>query len=208
MVTSVSEPTSTPLSWSPQVVYTSPAPGEELPLDGTITIRFDQPTDKLSVGSAFHFAQVGSEDDQLEGTFTWPRPDTVMFTPTKVIPIDVKSAALNRQSSYQVQLSSQALGENKLPLRESLSLDVRPVGHLAVAQVIPVNNSKVGADTAVTVIFIRAVVPLTPTDQQANRDPACNLHKISRIGVNSAFSFIFPASAKSHVRGLRCCAEC
>lgn len=155
--TPTSEPTPTSLPWSPQVIYTDPAQGEELPVDGAVTIRFDQPMDRQSVESAFLFAQMGSDNNRLEGSFSWPRPDTVMFTP----------ASLDRQHTYRVQLGAQALGENKLPLREPLNLDVRPVGFLAVQQVIPVNNSVAKTDTAVTVIFNRAVVPLTPTDQQA-----------------------------------------
>ncbi|HUM68824.1 MAG TPA: Ig-like domain-containing protein, partial [Chloroflexota bacterium] len=155
--TATPEPTPTPLPWPPQVVYANPASGQELPLDGTVTIRFDQPMDRDSVESAFVFAPANDEESHLKGVFIWPRPDTVAFTPND----------LNQQQLYRVRLDSQALGINKLPLRESFSLNVRTVGPLAVQQVIPTNNSLVAVDTAVTVIFNRAVVPLIPTDQQA-----------------------------------------
>ena len=41
------------ITWPPQVIYSSPAPGEEVTLNGAITIRFDQPMDQASVESAF-----------------------------------------------------------------------------------------------------------------------------------------------------------
>ncbi|MCO5204085.1 MAG: hypothetical protein M9928_03575, partial [Anaerolineae bacterium] len=34
--------------WPPQLVYSSPLPGEQVTLDGAITLRFDQPMDRTS----------------------------------------------------------------------------------------------------------------------------------------------------------------
>ena len=41
------------IDWAPQVLYSSPAPGEEVLLDGAITIRFDQPMNQQAVEAAF-----------------------------------------------------------------------------------------------------------------------------------------------------------
>ncbi len=48
------------IDWPPQVVYSSPAPGEESLLDGAITIRFDQPMDRASVEMAVQVVGVDS----------------------------------------------------------------------------------------------------------------------------------------------------
>ncbi len=40
------------IDWAPQVLYSSPAPGEDVLLDGAITIRFDQPMNQQAVEAA------------------------------------------------------------------------------------------------------------------------------------------------------------
>ena len=148
----------TDINWPPQVIYSSPAPGEEALLDGAITIRFDQPMDQNSVEAAF---QVQSEDGQpVSGSFSWPRPDTVIFTP---------AAKLSRQSKYQVNISDTATGLQGQPLRQAVDLKLQTVGYLEVSQVLPADGSKaIDTDAAITIIFNRPVVPLVATGQQAS----------------------------------------
>lgn len=145
------------INWPPQVIYSSPTAGEEVLLDGAITVRFDQPMDRGSVESAF---LVQGEDGQVvNGQFTWPRPDTVVFTP---------AAKLARQSKYQVNISDTATGVNGQPLRQPVDLKLQTVGYLEVSQILPANGTQeVDADAAITVIFNRPVVPVVAASQQA-----------------------------------------
>jgi alpha-2-macroglobulin len=165
----IAEPTAVPepqaavdpadIDWPPQVVYTSPAPGEETLLDGAITIRFDQPMDQASVEQAVAVQNV-AEDTAVAGTYTWPRPDTVLFTP---------QSQLQRQQTYRVMVDETAVGQNGQAMSAPAEFDLQTVGALEVGQVIPGNGTRdVAADAAITVLFNRPVVPLVTTGQQAD----------------------------------------
>ncbi|MCB8923281.1 MAG: Ig-like domain-containing protein [Ardenticatenaceae bacterium] len=164
--TAISQPTATavPISavdpanidWPPQVVYSSPAPGEETLLNGAITLRFDQPMNQDSVESAF--AVTDEAGEAVSGEFTWTQEDTLVFTPR----------SLKRQSDYRVQIGEGASGANGRPLTGPIAIDLRTVGYLEVSQTIPANNSgDVDTASAITVLFNRPVVPIVSTGQQA-----------------------------------------
>ncbi len=147
------------IDWPPQVIYSSPAVGEEVLLDGAITIRFDQPMDQSSVEQALAVQNV-AEETAVAGELTWPRPDTVIFTPAD---------QLNRQQTYRVMVGETATGENGQAMSAPAEFDLQTIGALEVAQVIPENGATgIAADGTVTVLFNRPVVPLVTTDQQAN----------------------------------------
>ncbi len=142
------------IDWPPQIVYSSPAPGEEALLDGAITVRFDQPMDQASVEAAF------AVEPKVNGRFSWPRPDTLIFTP---------SGQLKRQQQYRVQISAAAQSANGQALTSGVALQLQTVGFLEVSQVIPGDGvTGVQTDGAITVLFNRPVVPLVSTGQQAN----------------------------------------
>jgi uncharacterized protein YfaS (alpha-2-macroglobulin family) len=148
-----------PLSfdWAPEVVFSSPQPGEEALLNGAITIRFDQPMDEASVESAFKVQPAGSEES-VGGTFDWPRPDTVIFTP---------ESSLQREQVYDVEIGEAATARNGKSLRTSVSFRLQTVGFLDVSQTIPpAGTEEVETDAAITVLFNRPVVPLVATTQQ------------------------------------------
>lgn len=104
------------IDWAPQVLYSSPAPGEEVLLDGAITVRFDQPMNQQAVESAF---AVASADDgqKVNGNFSWPRPDTVVFTP---------QTDYQRRQTYRVEIGDTAAPPMALPWRCPLSLCCKP----------------------------------------------------------------------------------
>ena len=54
---------------------TDPPAGAQLPLNGTITLYFNQPMDAASVEGAL------SGEPQLSGSFDWPDEATLVFTP-------------------------------------------------------------------------------------------------------------------------------
>ncbi|MCA9923654.1 MAG: Ig-like domain-containing protein, partial [Anaerolineales bacterium] len=154
--TAVSPINPTLIDWAPQVLYSSPAPGEEALLDGAITIRFDQPMNQASVESAF---AIETEDgrDQVAGSFDWPREDTLVFTPTQ----------LQRRQMYKVRIADTAVSANGIAFELPVELALETVGYLSVSQVIPADNTQgVQPDTAITVLFNRPVVPLVAAGQQ------------------------------------------
>lgn len=146
------------IDWAPQVIGSSPAPGEETLLDGAITIKFDQPMDQESVEDAFTIEPVGGRE-AVNGTFSWPQDDTLVFTP---------SSRLGRAEDYRVLIGARAAGRNGQRLEEPVRLLFQTTGFLDVAQTIPTADSNdIGVDASITVLFNRPVVPLVSTGQQA-----------------------------------------
>jgi alpha-2-macroglobulin len=151
--TATLEPQPLVVDWPPQIVVSDPTSGEEMPLDGIFTIRFDQPMDQGSVEAAWDI------EPAVEGRFEWPRPDTVLFTPQK---------QLQRSAQYRVRIEDSATAETGLNLEEPFEFMSTTVGDLAVTQYIPDDGTQnVQTDGAITVVFNRPVVPLTSSGQQA-----------------------------------------
>ncbi|MCB8943911.1 MAG: Ig-like domain-containing protein [Ardenticatenaceae bacterium] len=146
------------IDWPPQLLYSSPAPGEKALLDGAITLRFDQPMDQASVEENF-VVETADSAQTASGTFTWPRPDTLVFTPR---------SDLNRAQKYNISLSQTALSANGQTLFAPINLQLETIGYLEASQLIPTDgNQNVQTDTAITILFNRPVVPLVSTSQQA-----------------------------------------
>lgn len=147
------------IDWPPQVVYSDPAIGEEVALDGNITIRFDQPMDQASVEKSLQVESVPGET-AVSGTTTWPNADTVVFTPDE---------QLSREQLYRVRVGKEAAGLNGQAMSQPAEFDLQSIGYLEVSQMIPDNGTRdVDTDTPITVLFNRPVVPLVTTDNQAD----------------------------------------
>ncbi len=94
----------------------------------------------------------------IDGQFSWPRPDMVIFEPAK---------ALEREQAYRVRVDENATSQQGLALTEAVEFELQTAGFLEVTQTIPdANAQKVQADSAITVVFNRPVVPLVSSDQQ------------------------------------------
>ncbi|MDX1616307.1 MAG: Ig-like domain-containing protein, partial [Candidatus Promineifilaceae bacterium] len=157
--TTEAETESLSFDWPPQLVYSSPASGQETLLDGAITLRFDQPMDQESVAEAFQVTEADA-DQVVDGTFQWPRPDTMIFTPLD---------QLERSQHYRVTVADTAVAQNGKPLRQEINLQVETVGFLRVSQTSPSDGgAEVHTDAAITVAFNRPVVPLVTTGQQSD----------------------------------------
>ncbi|MBN1640726.1 MAG: Ig-like domain-containing protein, partial [Anaerolineae bacterium] len=138
---------------SPVVVQHSPLPGEELALDGAIEVVFDRAMDKDSVEKAFEVSPA------LAGRFQWADARTVRYLP----------ADLARGTSYHVYLGQGARDTAGAILSGAYRFRFDAVGYLEVSQVIPAHDSAdVEADSVVTVMFNRPVVPLTTLAGQAS----------------------------------------
>jgi alpha-2-macroglobulin len=146
--------------WPPQLVAYSPAFQEETALDGTITLRFDQPMAQESVQAAFKVSTAAdtTTTNNIPGNFTWPRPDTMVFTPAN---------NWERGQVYYVNLDSSAQSVNAIPMAEPVALTVQTVGFLEVSQLTPAEGAQdIATDSVITVAFNRPVVPLVATTDQ------------------------------------------
>ena len=146
---------------APLIIEQSPAPGEELALDGEIQLIFNQPMDRTAVESAF------SIQPRVAGSFEWADDRTVSFRP---------AATLARAGVYQVALERTALATSGAALNDAYRFRLDTIGYLKVAQVLPEPDSQdLEANSTITVIFNRPVVPLTTLNEQADLPQALTL---------------------------------
>ncbi|MFC2045934.1 Ig-like domain-containing protein [Chloroflexota bacterium] len=145
-------PTATPFPLpAPRLLYRSPAPGEEQPLDAPIELTFDQPMDPASVEAVFAISPT------VEGVFTWSDDRTVGFV----------AEGLERGVRHTVSVAATARNIEGTALEDPILFDFGTVGYLAVSEVIPgPNRDELAPDTTVTVVFDRPVVPLAAISQQ------------------------------------------
>ncbi len=138
----------------PQVFDTVPLPGEELALDGTVTFFFDQPMDAASVEAAFRI------EPEVAGTLNWPDASTLRFTP---------QGAFARAADYTFTIDASAASAEGVTMAEPFELTLRTVGYLEVTEVLPAPDSEsVAADSVITVIFNRPVVPLVSIEDMGD----------------------------------------
>ena len=140
-------PAVTGLAEGPEIVFRSPAPGEELGVGSPIELTFDRAMDRAAVEAAF------SVSPDVAGRFEWIDGTTVRFH---------ADAGWQRDTEFLVSLSTAATTEDGVPLDEPYAFRFRSVGYLAVTQTVPVADSKgVAVDSTIFVMFNRPVVPLT-----------------------------------------------
>lgn len=131
---------------NPIVADTFPARGDELKVDDTLFVYFDQAMDRPSVEAAF------SIDPKVNGVFSWKDDSTLTFKP---------SDPLQRSSRYRVSINAGAKNKNGLALQNTYTFNADTVGFLEVAQVLPApNTNDVESKAAITLMFNRPVVPL------------------------------------------------
>jgi uncharacterized protein YfaS (alpha-2-macroglobulin family) len=141
----------------PKIIRWAPVRGQEQGLGEPIEITFDQPMDREAVTAAWVISP------QVAGTFAW-QDNTFSFMPS--------ADGLARATSYRVTLSTEARSAVGLPLAEAFALDLHTIGYLEVASVHPAPGTKeVTADSLITVVFNRPVVPLTAVSQPGQLQP-------------------------------------
>lgn len=142
----------------PQVVERRPVGAEELALDGTIQLAFDQAMDTRKTAAAFQVSTQTGE--QVSGQVSWPDPRTLEFKPAKRL----ESGSLYFASLGQAAVSAQGVG-----LAEPYGFQFQTSGDLQVAQVFPADGAKgISSNAVITVIFNRPVVPLGIAEEAAN----------------------------------------
>ncbi len=132
---------------NPQLVAQRPYPGEELPLDGSIDLYFDQPMNQNSVEKAI------KTDPDLDLELTWVDDSTLRVTP--------KSGQLERAMHYTLTVEAGAESAEGLTFEDDTNVEVQTVGFLEVGEVVPAEDAlAVEPDSVITVFFNRPVVPL------------------------------------------------
>jgi len=146
-------PTVTPMPLpAPRLLFRSPAPGEEQPLDAPIELTFDQPMNRDTVERAFRTSP------SVKGELTWLDDRTLSFEP---------GAELERGTRYTVTVDDAAENAEGKQLEEPVAFEFGTVGYLEVTQVMPAPDSgELDPGTVVTVVFNRPVVPLAAISQQ------------------------------------------
>jgi hypothetical protein len=138
---------------APVVVQRTPERGEELPPDGAIELVFDRAMDRASVEAALQVSP------GVSGDVEWTDDRTVRFRPSR---------ALKRATKYEVTVDKSAKAADGESLADAYRFDFQSVGYLEVAQVVPAPDAQdVEADSTITVIFNRPVVPLTAVSDPA-----------------------------------------
>src|SRR5688572_21162828 len=100
---------------SPTVnVAQRPYPGEELPLDGSIDVYFDQPMNRASVESALSIEPV------LDVNVMWVDDSTLRIVPAE--------GELSRAERYRLLISEEAEAANGLALEAPAEIEVQTVG--------------------------------------------------------------------------------
>ncbi len=151
-------PTDTSGSLVPRVIGRNPAAGEELALDGSFELYFDQPMDEAATAGAWQV--LDSAGEVVAGQVSWPQPRVLRFKPDRT---------LKPNNTYRAILADTAAAAGGETLLEGLSFDFSTIGDLVVSQVSPADGTEdVSADAAITVIFNRPVVPLLIAEEQVN----------------------------------------
>ncbi len=141
---------------SPIVVQRAPERGEEMATDGVIELIFDRPMDRDSVASALVV------EPAVSGDVEWVDDRTVRFKPAE---------ALKRDTDYYVTLDAKAKAADGDSLDGAYRFRFRTVGYLEVTQVIPApGTEEVEAESTITVIFNRPVVPLMAVSDPSYAD--------------------------------------
>ncbi len=141
----------------PTLLEQQPRGGEELPVDGSIALVFDQPMDEAKTAAAWSLS--GPDGAGLPGKISWTDARQLSFTPQD----QLESATV-----YHASLTIQAASAEGIALQDPLSFEIVTVGDLQVSQVFPAPGTQdVGSSAVVTVIFNRPVVPLVIAEEQA-----------------------------------------
>lgn len=172
-------PTPTPQPLPPDLVESDPFPGAELPLQGTITLFFNQPMEHGSVEAAF---------TGLSGSFDWIDAATLAFTPSKPFSPDTE-VSLTLEDSVQAA--------NGLSLVKPIRLTYQTTGTLSITQQLPVPETKaVDPSSAIVASFNRPVVPLGA--DPASLSPAFSIEPAAEghgEWLNTSTYIFYPESA-------------
>ena len=139
-------PTPTPQPLPPGLVESDPPQSVEIPLQGPITLFFNQSMDRNSVEAALR-----SQLEQ-ELTFTWSDNSTVTI---------FMSSGLSPETELSLSLGDEVLSSQGKSLMQPISLNYRTANYLRLLQVLPEKDSvDIDPTSAIVAAFNQPVVPL------------------------------------------------
>jgi len=139
-------PTATPKPLPPSLVESDPPIRAEMPVNGPITLFFNQPMDRDSVEATL----TSQMEQQL--TFSWIDDTTVIV---------YLSQDLAPETALAFELGEDVRSRQGLSLTQPISLNFRAAGYLHLVQFLPEDqSSEVDPSSAVVASFNRPVVPL------------------------------------------------
>jgi uncharacterized protein YfaS (alpha-2-macroglobulin family) len=139
----------------PELISLQPEPGQELALDGQVTLEFDQEMDRASVEQAVSIAPAAPL------SFEWRDGRTLV--------IGSQGGAFAPDTEYELVVARTALSSAGVPLARPMAWPMETTGVASIAQMTPAPDS---TDVAVAgplrVVFDRPVVPLVGVQEQAS----------------------------------------
>jgi uncharacterized protein YfaS (alpha-2-macroglobulin family) len=139
-------PTPTPRPLPPALIESLPSPGAEAPLNGPITLFFNQAMNRSSVETALS----GQFSQAMR--FNWLDDQTLALEP---------QAPLPPESTLSFVIDAPATSAQGLGLLHPISLSYLTAGYLELAQILPAPDSiEIDPTSAVVAAFNRPVVPL------------------------------------------------
>ncbi len=140
------EPTTTPNPLPPNLIESNPPINAEMPLNGPITLYFNQPMDHASVEAAL------TSQMKQELTFNWLDDTSVVVYLSK---------SLAPETALAFSLDTKIRSRQGLSLTQPISLNYRTAGYLRLVQALPEKGSvEVDPSSAIVAAFNRPVVPL------------------------------------------------
>jgi len=142
---------------APNIIHTNPSGGQEMSLDGSIEIIFDQAMDQDATAGAWEI--IGPDGESIDGDLSWPQDDTLRFTPT---------LSLEPGIGYTATLSTLATSAEGVALTERETFIFSTQGELKISQVFPANwSTEVENSAIITVAFNHPVVALQTAEESA-----------------------------------------
>ncbi len=141
----------------PIIVAQQPTNGVEFPVNGLISITFDQPMDQDTTSSAWQLLDPSGSN--IHGDISWENERTLLFKP---------ASELAKGSLYKANLSADATSAKGIALKDAHHFQFTTMSDLEVSQVFPDNRARsIATDAVITVIFNRPVVPLVVAEEQS-----------------------------------------
>lgn len=141
----------------PQIIGQKPAAGERLGPLPVFEYVFDRPMQTSETGAAWSLLDANGKP--LNGVITWKDERTFQFKPDQ---------ALTAGQAYTGIFSTAATGADGSKLLEEIQFSYQTTSGLMVGQVFPADQTTdVDANTAITVIFNKPVIPIMTLEDQA-----------------------------------------
>jgi len=144
----------------PQVVVTFPGEAaSEIPLDSVIEVQFNKDMNQKSVENAFKL------EPDIDGEFSWQGKNRLIFTPKE---------PFARQETYLLKIGGLSLSKLYIPQFKKYEAAFTTLGHPKVLVASP-QTEALKKQTAITVMFDRAMIPLTTYGEKEAMMPAFKL---------------------------------